>query len=68
MTPQDSQLWRPHVTIQNKVAPAAARALFDNLSASFVPSDGQAVALALWRYLNGPWSLVARRPFGLGAG
>ena len=27
LTPQDRQGWRPHVTIQNKVAPDAARAL-----------------------------------------
>jgi hypothetical protein len=62
-TPQDSQNWRPHVTIQNKVAPAKAQALLDSLSAAFVTRDGAAIALQLWRYLDGPWSPFARRAF-----
>jgi hypothetical protein len=64
LTPQDSQTWRPHITIQNKVAPAMARELFDSLSPAFVPREGYAMALRFWRYLNGPWSRAARRSFG----
>ena len=66
LTAQDSQPWRPHVTIQNKVTAAAARALFDMLPATFVPRQGSATALRLWRYLGGPWSLERRRSFGSG--
>ena len=55
LTRQDSQTWRPHVTLQNKVDPGEARALQARLSAGFVPFGGQAEAVLLWRYLGGPW-------------
>jgi len=55
LTPQDRQPWRPHVTIQNKVEPAQARALHSALSAGFVPYTVTATGLALWFYRNGPW-------------
>jgi 2'-5' RNA ligase len=55
LTPQDSQGFRPHVTIQNKVAAPVARALFDQLSASFEPFEVVAMGLLLWRYRGGPW-------------
>ena len=63
LTPQDSQPWRPHVTVQNKVTPQAARALLAELSAAFVPFDAVAVGLALWRYRGGPWEAVREFPF-----
>lgn len=64
LTAQDQQGWRPHVTVQNKVAPQVARALHESLQASFEPFRFTAPALMLWRYLGGPWDRVARIPFG----
>ncbi|PDT85750.1 hypothetical protein CO669_31210 [Bradyrhizobium sp. Y36] len=60
---QDSQGWRPHVTIQNKVAAAAARGLYDELHAEFVPRAGAVGGLLVWEYLNGPWRQDRRLPF-----
>ncbi|MCJ2049012.1 2'-5' RNA ligase family protein [Methylobacterium sp. J-070] len=64
LTAQDRQGWRPHVTVQNKVSPDAARALHADLSACFAPFHFTAPATLLWRYLGGPWAPVARLPFG----
>lgn len=64
LTAQDRQGWRPHVTVQNKVKPEAARALHADLSAGFAPFRFTAPATLLWRYLGGPWEQVARLPFG----
>jgi 2'-5' RNA ligase len=64
LTPQDRQKHAPHVTVQNKVAPAAARALHERLLADFVPYDVGARGLGLWRYLGGPWEPVAEFAFG----
>ena len=58
--PQDRQRHRAHVTVQNKVAPDAARALHQRLSASFEPGSVTATGLGLWRYLGGPWEPVDR--------
>lgn len=55
LTPQDRQGFRPHVTIQNKVAPDAARDLQAELERGFQPQEAASGALALWHYLNGPW-------------
>ena len=55
LTPQDRQTFRPHVTVQNKVEPIAARALYEALSDSFHPFDLQGVGVLVWRYLGGPW-------------
>ena len=51
---QDAQRWRPHVTVQNKVTPAMAKALCTELSRAFAPRDGTATALRVCRYLGGP--------------
>jgi hypothetical protein len=64
LTAQDRQGWRPHVTVQNKVAPDRARALHADLSAGFAPFRFTAPATLLWRYRGGPWDAVARLPFG----
>ncbi len=52
---QDSQGFRPHVTVQNKADPAAARALRDALAADFPVVEGTVVGLDLWHYRGGPW-------------
>jgi hypothetical protein len=58
LTPQDLSPWRPHVTIQNKVVPRAARALQQQLRATFEPRPLAIRALAAWRYLEGPWEPI----------
>ncbi len=58
LTRQDAQPFRPHVTVQNKVEPAVARATLDRLRAAFRPEVTQAVGLGLWRYDHGPWTLL----------
>ena len=62
LTPQDRQRYRPHVTIQNKVEPALAKALLSRLARGFVPFDTEGVALRLWRYMDGPWEALHRLP------
>lgn len=63
LTPQDRQGYRPHVTIQNKASPEAARALHANLQAGFTPFTVRAEGLDLWRYLGGPWEQVGHHRF-----
>jgi 2'-5' RNA ligase len=63
LTRQDASRFNPHVTIQNKVAAAPARALFETLSASFAPFDALATGLLLWRYRGGPWEAAGEHPF-----
>jgi hypothetical protein len=60
---QDSAGWRPHVTIQNKVAPKAARALKAALERDFVGRPLGISGLGLHRYLDGPWETIAVYPF-----
>lgn len=60
---QDSAGWRPHVTIQNKVQPSVARALLAELERDFRPRALGISALALHRYLGGPWEPLGRYPF-----
>lgn len=55
--------WRPHVTIQNKVAPKIARALIAELQRRFVPEPLKISGLGLHRYLGGPWETIAAYPF-----
>ncbi|MFC6225768.1 2'-5' RNA ligase family protein [Hymenobacter artigasi] len=63
LTPQDQQKLQPHVTIQNKVAPAEARALLADLQADFTPFEAVGTGLHLWAYRNGPWENLAGFPF-----
>lgn len=63
LSPQDQQGWRPHVTIQNKVAPEEARALHARLLAEWRPRPVQVAALRLWWYRGGPWQLRREFPF-----
>lgn len=60
---QDREKFRPHVTVQNKVSPAQAEALYEHLSRGFIPFDAVAEGLQLWRYEGGPWSPVAAVAF-----
>ena len=63
LMPQDQAAWRPHVTIQNKVEPRLARALQQQLAATFEPRPLIIRALASWRYLGGPWERLKVHPF-----
>ena len=63
LTAQDSPGWRPHVTIQNKVAPKVARALIEELGTGFQPRPLRIAGLGLHRYLSGPWERLAIYPF-----
>lgn len=56
---QDRGPFRPHVTVQNKVAPKDADALQRALAAGFRPFDIGTLGLHLWRYRGGPWDSVA---------
>jgi hypothetical protein len=60
---QDSGGWRPHLTIQNKVAPKVARALITSLERGFVQRPLAIGGLGLHRYLGGPWERIAVYPF-----
>jgi hypothetical protein len=60
---QDASGWRPHVTIQNKVAPKDARALIASLERNFAPRPLAISGLGLHRYLGGPWEKIAAWPF-----
>lgn len=60
---QDSGGWRPHVTIQNKVAPKVARALIAGLQREFRPRPLAISGLGMHRYLGGPWEKLAVYPF-----
>jgi hypothetical protein len=63
LMPQDQAGWRPHVTVQNKVEPAAARALKAELEAGFAPRPIAIVALGAWWYRGGPWEPLSRHMF-----
>jgi hypothetical protein len=56
LTRQDRQPFRPHVTIQNKVTRADAKATFSAVANDFSPWPGHGIGLDVWRYLGGPWA------------
>ncbi len=64
---QDRAWRQPHVTVQNKVTPESAAALLGQLQSSFMPFTVEIRGVALWRYLGGPWNLVADVPFASAA-
>ena len=66
LTPQDSAKIAPHVTIQNKVSPDAARALLLDMTAGFRPFTARAEGLHVWRYLGGPWQHLRLVRFAAG--
>lgn len=59
LSAQDSSGWRPHITIQNKVAPKLSRALKASLERDFVPRPLAVSGLGVHRYMDGPWEAVA---------
>lgn len=63
LTPQDAASWRPHVTVQNKVTPEAARALQAQLAAGFTRRPLVIAGLAAWWYRGGPWEAISRHMF-----
>lgn len=63
LTRQDQQRYRPHITIQNKVTGAGARALYDDLNRNWRSFHGQGEGLLLWYYQGGPWGLAGEFPF-----
>lgn len=66
LIPQDKAGWRPHVTIQNKASPAAAKALLAKLQTDFTPRPLSIAGLAAWYYRDGPWEPIAAYRFGSG--
>jgi hypothetical protein len=56
----DAAGWRPHITIQNKVAPKEARALLADLERDFRQRPLGISGLSVYRYRNGPWETLAR--------
>lgn len=64
LTAQDQQ-HRPrlHVTVQNKVPRAEAKALQARLEATFRPEAFAFAGLSLHRYRGGPWETVSRWRF-----
>ena len=60
---QDHAPFRPHITIQNKVEPADAKQLLEQLQLEFEPFDIHAEGLLVWRYLGGPWEALEQVRF-----
>lgn len=58
LTAQDKQKFKPHITVQNKVAPDEAKKTFEFLQSEWKSKTGKIVGLQLWSYLNGPWDLL----------
>ena len=56
LTAQDQQKLWPHVTVQNKVSPEAAKELHEQLSEDFKPFEATGEGLHLWEYHGGPWT------------
>ena len=63
LTQQDSHGWRPHITIQNKVRSAIARATMIELERDFVPRPMAIAGLAYHFYEGGPWRLGRQYAF-----
>ena len=61
---QDKQKFRPHITVQNKVSPEQARALYDHLSSDFSPFEVKGEGIQLWFYEGGRGRRGTWRPAG----
>ncbi len=58
LTAQDQHRPRLHVTIQNKVSPAEAKALQASLEGTVDPRRFAFRGLGLYRYMGGPWQHI----------
>lgn len=63
LVPQDRGRPRFHITVQNKVAPAEAKALAETLRRDFRPRPLAIAGLAAWFYRDGPWELAMKASF-----
>ena len=63
LTAQDGGRRKLHVTVQNKVSGAAAKALQADLARDFRPRSFAFAALELHRYRGGPWENAGTWPF-----
>ena len=63
LSAQDSQGFRGHVTVQNKVSSDQSKQLLLELTADFKPFAAHALGLDLWEYLGGPWAHLHYFPF-----
>ena len=63
LIPQDQARPRLHITIQNKVEPAVAKALHAQLSAAFNPRPLAISGVAAHYYRNGPWEHIGTWSF-----
>jgi 2'-5' RNA ligase len=63
LTPQDRAVPHLHITVQNKVSKARARALLAELSADFVPHPLTLTGFSVHAYRGGPWEKVAHIAF-----
>ncbi len=63
LIPQDKGTPRLHITVQNKVELATAKALHTALSADFRPRPLAIIGLAAWHYLGRPWQLAHQVKF-----
>ena len=59
----DAAGWRPHITIQNKVAPKVAKALMQELEQELRPRPLGIAGLSVHRYRGGPWETLAKYKF-----
>ncbi len=66
LTAQDSHRPRLHITVQNKVSVAEARALQASLAPQVKVCDFAFRGLGLYRYLGGPWQHIRDYPFRAG--
>ncbi|WP_440134285.1 2'-5' RNA ligase family protein [Chitinophaga sancti] len=60
---QDQQALRPHITVQNKVTAFKAQQLHQELNEGFTPFTIKTIGFSTWKYLKGPWKLLAQYPF-----
>ncbi|MBL8652254.1 MAG: 2'-5' RNA ligase family protein [Sphingopyxis sp.] len=63
LSAQDQGTPRLHVTVQNKVEPAEAKALLAELRRDFVPRPLVVTGLAAHHYRGGPWETALERNF-----
>ncbi len=58
LTAQDQATPRLHITVQNKVDPALAKALLAELRADFQPAPLAITGFSVHHYRGGPWELM----------